>query len=103
MLTAPPPLGVAGSWGPAEVALARRFDELHQLIYERGGIRPSNAALEEVAKLVLVRLWSLREGHGDLFPDGSIPAFQRAFAAALASPDLVAVDPSGAEHPIWLA
>ena len=41
----PPPLGVAGRWGPAEIALARRFDDLHQLIYVRGGIRPSNDKL----------------------------------------------------------
>src|SRR5262245_15916719 len=103
MPTAPPPLGVAGAWGPTEIDLARRFEELHQLLYMRGGIRPSNAALEEVAKLVLVRLWSLRQGQGDLFPDGSVHQFQRAFAAALTSPDLVAVDPSGSEHPIWSA
>lgn len=97
----PPPLGVAGRWGPAEIDLARRFDDLHQLIYVRGGIRPSNAAVEEVAKLVLVRLWSLRTGQTGLFPDGGVEAFRAAFAAALAAPDLVAVDPSGAEHPIW--
>jgi hypothetical protein len=101
MTAAPPPLGVAGRWGPAEIALARRFDELHQLIYTRGGIRPSNAAVEEVAKLVLVRLWSLRQGVSDLFPDGGVARFRAAFAAALASPDLVAVEPSGAVHPVW--
>ncbi len=103
MSTGPPLLGVAGAWGPAEIALARRFDELHQLIYVRGGIRPSNAALEEVAKLVLIRLWSLRDGVSGLFTDGTVPEFQQAFAAALASPELVAVDPAGVEHPVWPA
>jgi hypothetical protein len=97
----PPPLGVAGRWGPAEIELARRFDDLHQLIYVRGGIRPSNAAVEEVAKLVLIRLWSLRTGQTGLFPDGGVRAFRAAFAAALVAPDLVAVDPAGAEHPVW--
>lgn len=111
MSTAPPLLGVAGNWGAAEIALAHRFDDLHQLIYTRGGIRPSNAAVEEVAKLALVRLWSLRHpdaelGAGqraaDLFAPGA-PAsmFAQAFAEALASPSLVASDPAGRTHPVW--
>lgn len=110
-MSTPPLLGVAGHWGSAEVALARRFDDLHQLIYTRGGIRPSNAAVEEVAKLALVRIWSLRNPSvrldsgrlaSDLFGPGSDGSdFASAFARALASPDLVAVDPAGRAHPIW--
>jgi predicted RNA methylase len=101
-----PLLGVSGHWGTAEVALANRFDALHQLIYTRGGIRPTNAAVEEVAKLTLIRLWSLR--HPDdarsqgLFTGDPVPAaFATAFAAARACPDLVGVDPVGREHPVW--
>lgn len=107
----PPLLGVAGHWGAAEVALARRFDELHQLIYTRGGIRPANAAVEEVAKLTLIRVWSLRHpsatlasgaAAGDLFRGGATAAdFASAFGRALASPELVGVDPSGRTHPLW--
>ena len=78
-----PLLGVAGRWGEAEVEFARRFYDLHQLISSRGGIRPSNAALEEVAKLVLVRLWSLRH-QPDLFP--SYPDAGRATDAGSAGP-----------------
>ena len=89
-----PLLGVAGSWGAAEIDLARRFDELHQLIYRRGGLRSSNAAVEELAKLVLIRLWSLRTGI-------SVTDHRAAFACALAEPCLLARDPSGARHPIW--
>ncbi len=89
-----PLLGVAGSWGAAEIDLARRFDELHQLIYRRGGLRSSNAAVEELAKLVLIRLWSLRTGI-------SVTDHRAAFADALAEPSLLARDPSGAQHPIW--
>jgi N-6 DNA Methylase len=89
-----PLLGVAGSWGAAEIALARRFDELHQLIYRRGGLRSSNAAVEEVAKLVLIRLWSRRTG----LP---VTDHRAAFANALTEPSLLARDPSGARHPIW--
>lgn len=95
-----PLLGVAGPWGPAEIELARRFDDLHQLIYRRGGIRPSNAAVEEVAKLILIRLWSLREAPL-LFRDGHTAEFRSAFAAALMDPALMAVDPAGRRHPVW--
>ena len=92
-MSEPPLLGVAGHWGSAEISLARRFNDLHQLIYTRGGIRPSNAAVEEVAKLALIRLYSL--GHpsadlgssvraGDLFRPGvGAEAFASAFAKAL--------------------
>src|SRR5262245_24956109 len=91
-----PLLGVSGRWGAAEVELARRFDELHQLIYTRGGIRPSNAAVEEVAKLVLVRLFSPR-----LFPTDSVADLRAAFAAALSSSALAAGGPGGRSEPIW--
>src|SRR5689334_13997801 len=56
-----PLLGVAGPWGDAEIRLARQFEDLHQLLYTHGGISPTNAALEEVAKLIFIRLWSLRD------------------------------------------
>ncbi len=106
----PPLLGIAGRWGTAEIDLAGRFDQLHQLIYTGGGIRPSNAAVEEVAKLALVRLWSLRNPSatldggtraGDVFPDGTAEDFRHAFAQALASADLAAVDPAGRMYPVW--
>src|SRR3954468_22254644 len=95
-----PLLGVAGRWGAAEIALARRFDDLHQLLYVRGGIRPSNAAVEEIAKLVLVRLWSLTE-QPDLFDTVSPEAFAAAFARALTTPALHAHDLAGRAHPVW--
>jgi hypothetical protein len=95
MVADPPPLlGVAGSWGTAEIALARRFDELHQLIYRRGGLRSSNGAVEELAKLLLVRLWSLRTGC-------TVDDHRAAFAAALGDPSLQSRDPAGCTHPIW--
>ena len=112
-----PLLGVAGRWGEAEVRLAGRFDDLHQLLYTHGGISPTNAAVEEVAKLVFLRLWSLREPAalvdpgplgsgwsgraGDLFTGGDVAAFKAAFALALRSPALRARDASGGLNPIW--
>src|SRR5262245_48345391 len=88
MVADPPPLlGVAGSWGAAEIALARRFDELHQLIYRRGGLQSSNAAVEELTKLLLIRLWSQRTGC-------TVDDHRAAFASALADPLLQSRDPA---------
>ncbi|HLT11563.1 MAG TPA: N-6 DNA methylase [Micromonosporaceae bacterium] len=107
-----PLLGVSGRWGDAEVELARRLDDLHQLIYRRGGIRPSSAAVEEVAKLVLIRLWALRHPAvplpsgaraGDLFTRPDPGDFAFAFATALGSPELQARHPSIGDEPIWPA
>lgn len=50
------------------VELARRFDDLHQLLYTRGGIRPTNAAVEELTKLLLMRIAADR--HPELSIDG---------------------------------
>lgn len=110
-----PLLGVAGAFGQAELSLARRFDELHQLLYAKGGVRPTNAAIEEVAKLLYLRLWSTRAGNegdlsgarvGQLFrggvPTAEIVEFTKAaFLEANLSPLLGAKDPAGDSQPLW--
>ena len=93
-----PLLGVAGAWGAAEIELARRFDDLHQLLYRRGGLRPTNAVVEEIAKLVLIRFHAPA-----LFGTPTVVGFRAAFAEALADPALTARDPTGRAHPIWPA
>lgn len=90
----PPVLGVAGSWGAAEIDLWRRFDELHQLVYRRGGLASSNAALDEVAKLMLIRLWASRT-------HATVADHRDAFARALRDPRMSARDSAGGLHPIW--
>jgi N-6 DNA Methylase len=103
---------VAGAWGDPEIRLARDFDELHRLLYMHGGIRPTNAAVEEVAKLIFLRLWSLREPTAplgddrvaaDLFRDSGADGatFAQAFPVALASAGLKAQGAHGADEPIW--
>ncbi|MDO3683473.1 class I SAM-dependent DNA methyltransferase [Micromonospora sp. C28ISP2-4] len=110
-----PLLGVAGHWGSTEIEVARRFDDLHQLLYMRGGVRPTNAAVEEVAKLIFLRLWGLKSPNSyvgasvsaaDLFTnpdqrDDLVGLFKQAFTTALSSTDLVAASPSGRLEPIW--
>ncbi|MGW9466877.1 HsdM family class I SAM-dependent methyltransferase [Cellulosimicrobium funkei] len=110
-----PMLGVVGALGQAELSLAHRFDELHQLLYTKGGIRPTNAAIEEVAKLVYLRLWATRAGAGavvdgvpvaDLFEgrvsaDRVVDFAKSAFVAANLNAQLGAKDSSGATQPLW--
>lgn len=110
-----PILGVAGDFGHAELALARRFDDLHQLLYTKGGVRPTNAAIEEVAKLLYLRLWATRakgeaivDGRpvSDLFARGvaadQIVDFAKAaFTKANLSTVLGATDPDGKPQPLW--
>src|SRR5687768_1543396 len=48
--------------------LARRFDALHELIYRRGGIRPVNAAIDELCKLLFLRVHI--ERHPNIRVDG---------------------------------
>lgn len=110
-----PMLGVAGVMGQAELSLARRFDELHQLLYTKGGIRPTNAAIEEVTKLVYLRLWATRAGadatidgvpvaalfQGRVSLDRVVEFAKSAFAIANLSPILGATDASGRVQPLW--
>lgn len=110
-----PLLGVSGRWGAEEVRVSSYFDELHQLIYRQGGIRPTNAAVEEIAKLIYLRLWWVKNPKAEIrdgvslsrlfLCDGTdetlINDFKLAFALALRSSGLTASTPSGREDPVW--
>lgn len=96
--------------------LARRLEQLHQLIYARGGVKPSNAAVEELSKLLLIRIAAFRypessvDGFGDfdsvadLLLEGrheTVDAAKAAFKAANLLPGLGARLPDGEVQPIW--
>lgn len=112
-----PMLGVAGTFGDAEIALARQFDAIHQLLYTKGGVRPTNAAIEEVAKLIYLRLWTQRAGseaewdgtpvsalfEGRLQPEAMVTFAKEAFREANLSRSLSASDLAGNPHPLWPA
>lgn len=98
-----------------EIELSARLDSLHQLLYMRGGIRPVNAAVEELAKLLLIRIASdrtpglLLAGHrlSDLVspeyaasaPD--VTPWKAAFPAVVALTDLRGRLPDGSTQPVW--
>ena len=37
-------------------AIQRKFDELHEAIYSRGGVKPTNAAIDELGKLLFLKV-----------------------------------------------
>lgn len=100
---------------PDHVVLAQRLNDLHQLLYARGGIRPSNAAVEELAKLLLIRIAAqrhpkLRVGKRllvDLVDPATVlgmadpQPLKDAFAAVNALQDLGGRLPGGGIQPVW--
>lgn len=100
----------------APIELAERLDGLHQLLYRRGGIRPSNAAVEELTKLLLLRIAAEREpdvvveGFGTLGSvldrvrlgtDDCVELAKAAFRVANTLPSLRAASPTGQAQPVW--
>lgn len=100
--------------GSSVGSLHKQLDALHQLLYTRGGIRPSNAAVEELTKLLFIRIGverhpDLRVGEtllADLFRGDAIAAMpdpqpiKNAFTLVNALPDL-AGQPDGRHQPVW--
>jgi type I restriction enzyme M protein len=37
-------------------AIQRKFDQLHEAIYSRGGVKPTNAAIDELGKLLFLKV-----------------------------------------------
>jgi len=96
--------------------LHRQLDELHQMIYRRGGIRPVNAAIEELTKLLLLELAVSEEPNspvpgwgplGDVLdPDTissehDVAAVKAAFRHVASLPEYAGRLPDGGTQPIW--
>lgn len=106
---------------PAEadtLELGRRLDALHQLLYTRGGIRPSNAAVEELTKVLLLCIAAQRYpnlevgGHGTLAevlnPERvrvleDLRSLKEAFGKVNALPELGGRVPGGTIQSVWPA
>lgn len=98
-----------------QLLLAGRLGDLHQMLYSRGGIRPSNAAVEELTKLLLMRIAAHRHPHlevgGLALADLLRPAVVRrldtpqlikdAFALVNALPDLGGRVPGAGVQTVW--
>lgn len=98
------------------IELHRQLDELHQMIYRRGGVRPVNAAIEELTKLLLLELAVTVDpgievpGWGRLIdvldPDAiavieDVSAVKAAFRHVASLPEYAGRLPDGGAQPIW--
>ncbi len=100
---------------PDQVQLADRLNNLHHLLYTRGGIRPSNAAVEELSKLLLLNIAAHRDPDtrvgdkclADLLDPDAVRAMtdprplKEAFAIVNALPELRGQVPGGGTQSIW--
>lgn len=106
----------SASHEPLEVSVAKRLGDLHQMLYTRGGIRPVNAAVEELSKLLLIRIADRRfkdliiKGHGPLREvlspdkinrDGTVEPVKAAFSQIVRLDDLAGKLPDGSRQPVW--
>lgn len=101
---------------PNKLELSRRLNTLHQLLYTRGGIRPSNAAVEELTKLLLLCIAAQRYPSLEVSDHGSLAAvldpkrvrdledlrsLKEAFGRVNALPDLGGRVPDGTIQSVW--
>jgi type I restriction enzyme M protein len=106
-----PGLGVRSS-----VSFEKRLDDLHEMLYRRGGVRPVNAAIEELTKLLLLEVvcqrdprLQVRAGLGlseaidpaTVIAIDSVDDVKAAFAAVIRHPDVAARVPDGGTQPLW--
>ena len=99
-----------------EVELARRLNDLHEMLYRRGGVRPVNAAIEEISKLLLLLMWlhdspeSEVPGFGklnsilnpsSLHDRGDTEPVRAAFRQVITLPDYAGRLPDGGTQPVW--
>ncbi|GAB3087661.1 HsdM family class I SAM-dependent methyltransferase [Corynebacterium aquatimens] len=111
----PPPLGTSADVSIDELHLAAQIDALHQLIYARGGLNSTNAAIEEVEKLIYLRYSSLIEP--DIYAQQQleasavfstpqdqwplIPKLKNMFSIAQSNSKLRMLRPDGTEESLW--
>src|SRR5581483_6564048 len=84
MSSAAPVLQLLPEPAPTSGDLHRDLNELHELIYRRGGIRPVNAAIEELSKLLLLEVKLLDD------PDCEVPGVGR--LSRILDPERIAAD-----------
>ena len=99
-----------------QASFEERLDSLHEMLYRRGGVRPVNAAIEELSKLLLLEWLAVDEpglclDSGELLRDVLNPAVIRAaddvgsvkqaFSEIIVRPEVAGRLPNGTTQPIW--
>lgn len=107
--------GVAREFDPAR-RFEKGLDDLHEMLYRRGGVGTVNAAIEELTKLLLlqwvaVRHPDVRLSSGDLLSASLAPEMVRAagttasvkaaFSEVIALPQVAGRLPDGSTQPLW--
>ncbi|MGC9966673.1 MAG: N-6 DNA methylase [Syntrophobacteraceae bacterium] len=64
-------------------AVQRKFDQLHEAIYSRGGVKPTNAAIDELGKLLFLKI-HLEKSPGYVLKEGSAKGIR--FSEIFSSP-----------------
>lgn len=100
----------------ATPTLDQRLAELHEMLYRRGGIRPTNAAVEELSKLLLLQLkrardpaWVTPSGlqiEDVLNPDhvrerDDVDEVKAAFQSVIRLEEFASRLPCGRSQPVW--
>lgn len=101
---------------PSPLDLHRELDELHELIYRRGGISPVNAAIEELSKLLLLEVKLSDDPEYEVPGVGRLShvldpqrinasrdviSLKRAFRHVASLPEYAGKLPDGGGQPIW--
>lgn len=101
---------------PEPLDLHQELDELHELIYRRGGVRPVNAAIEELSKLLLLEMKHMKDptyeipsvGRLAVVLDparianrGDVADLKHAFRHVASLPEYAGSLPGGGSQPIW--
>lgn len=98
--------------------LHRELDGLHEMIYRRGGIRPVNAAIEELSKLLLLEVKLLDDpayempgsrrlsqilDPSQIAESADLSDIKEAFRHVSALPEYAGRLPGGGSQPVWPA
>lgn len=101
---------------PTPLDVHRELDELHELIYRRGGISPVNAAIEELSKLLLLEVKLLEDPEYEVPGVGRLShvldpqriaasrdviSLKRAFRHVASLAEYAGILPDGGSQSIW--
>lgn len=110
-----PLLGTSKQVNTDELQLAEKINSLHQYIYSQGGLNSTNAAIEEISKLIFLRLAASKDpgpfqAQGidveRLFAepglqDNIIQITKQAFSLSLSNSTLYTCHPDGSRDTLW--
>ena len=112
------PVDLSAATAPTQIVASfeERLDGLHEMLYRRGGIRPVNAAIEELTKLLLLQVVRQRDpdfsvaenltlsqaiSPEQIMARDDVELAKAAFSAVISHPDVGARVPGGGTQALW--